>query len=56
MNANRMTLRLMRIDPVKYATIAAVLTIVMFLIIILPLFLIFSALGLSQDLGGGAAI
>ena len=38
--SNRMTLRLMRIDPVKYATIAAIAT----------------AVGASQDFGPGAAI
>lgn len=55
-NSNRMTLRLMRVDPVKYATIAAILTIAMFLIVVLPFFLLFSAIGMSQDLGAGAAI
>lgn len=54
--SNRMTLRLMRIDPVKYATIAAIATALIMLVIFVPFMLLFSAVGASQDFGAGAAI
>ncbi|MDA0177734.1 MULTISPECIES: hypothetical protein [Mesoflavibacter] len=57
MNNNKFTLKLMRVDPVKYATIAAVATALIMLVIFVPMMLLFSAIGVaSDDLGSGAAI
>ena len=36
MNNNKFTLKLMRVDPVKYATIAAVATALIMLVIFVP--------------------
>lgn len=56
MNNDILKLKLKRVDPVKYATISALLTVALFVVIILPFFLLFSALGMTQDLGAGAAM
>jgi hypothetical protein len=52
-------LKLKRIDPVKYATIAAFLTALIMLIVFVPFMLLFSALGAgaaTESMGAGAAI
>jgi hypothetical protein len=52
-------LKLKRVDPVKYATIAALLTALIMLIVFVPFMLLFSAIGAgaaSESMGAGAAI
>jgi len=51
-------LKLKRVDPVKYATISAILTVSVLLIIFLPFFLLFSAIGITatESMGPAAAI
>lgn len=53
---NIIRLKLKRVDPVKYATISAILTMALMLIIFVPFMLFFSAIGIAtEDLGVGAA-
>ena len=57
MNNNILKLKLKRIDPVKYALIASILTVLIMLIVFVPMMLLFSAIGLgavSSEFGGGA--
>lgn len=59
MGANTIRLKLKRIDPVKYATIAAILTALIMLIVFVPMALLFSLVGAgaaSDSFGAGAAI
>ena len=59
MNNSILKLKLKRIDPVKYATISAFLTVLLMLIIFVPFALLFSLAGVgaaSEDFGAGAAI
>jgi|GEM_PF-1963444 len=59
MATNILRLKLKRIDPVKYATIAAFLTALLMLIVFVPIMLLFSLVGAgaaSESLGAGAAI
>jgi len=58
MNNNILKLKLKRVDPVKYATIAALLTASIMLIIFVPFMLLFSLIGAgaSSGFGEGAAI
>ena len=49
-------LKLKKIDPVKYATIATLVTLCIMLITFVPFMLFFSAVGATQDLGGGMAV
>ena len=50
------TLKLKKVDPVKYAMIATLTYLAIMLIIIVPVMLIGSAVGASQDLAGGFAM
>lgn len=54
--SNTMRLKLKRVDPVKYALISALLTVLLMLVIFVPFMLILSSIGASQDLGVGSAI
>jgi hypothetical protein len=56
MNNNILKLTLKKIDPVKYAIIATLTYLAIMLIIFVPFMLLFSAIGATQDLGGGFAI
>jgi len=59
MNSNILKLKLKRVDPVKYATIAAITTALIMLIVFVPFMLLFSLAGIgaaTESLGGGAAI
>lgn len=56
MNNDILKLKLKRVDPVKYAIIATLTYLAIMLIIFVPFFLIASAVGATQDLGGGLAI
>ena len=59
MNNNILKLKLKRIDPVKYALIASILTVLIMLIVFVPLMLLFSAIGLgaaSSEYGSGAGV
>jgi len=57
MESNIIKLKLKRIDPVKYATISAFITVLLMLIIFVPIMLLFSVAGLgASDFGSGAAI
>ena len=58
MNNNILKLKLKRVDPVKYATIAAILTGLIMLIIFVPFTLLFSLIGAgsASGFGEGAAI
>ncbi|MGB3606087.1 MAG: hypothetical protein WA775_10235 [Psychroserpens sp.] len=58
MSTNILKLKLKRIDPVKYATVASLLTMLVLLIIFVPFMLLFSlaGLGASSGFGQGAAI
>nr|WP_321233730.1 hypothetical protein [uncultured Psychroserpens sp.] len=58
MNNNILRLKLKRVDPVKYATIAAILTALIMLIVFVPFMLLFSlaGAGAASGLGEGAAI
>ena len=58
MNNNILKLKLKRVDPVKYATIAALLTALIMLIVFVPFFLLFSiaGAGAASGFGEGAAI
>ena len=49
-------LKLKRVDPVKYATIASLLTVCLMLIIFIPMTLMVSAIGATNDVGAGAAL
>jgi len=49
-------LKLKRVDPVKYATVTTAVTLCIMIVVFLPFMLIFSAIGASSDLGGGAAL
>jgi len=55
-NANRMSLRLMRIDPLKYAIVATLAYLSILLIIYLPIILLGSLVGGASDLAAGAAM
>lgn len=50
------TLKLKKVDPVKYAIIATLSYLAIMLIIFVPFMLIASAVGATQDLVGGMAI
>ena len=59
MNNNILKLKLKRIDPVKYALIASILTVLIMLIVFVPMMLLFSAIGLgaaSSEYGSGAGV
>ncbi len=58
MTDNILKLRLKRVDPVKYATVAAFLTALVMLIIFVPFMLLFSLVGAGAagGFGEGAAI
>ncbi|MDG5490941.1 hypothetical protein [Psychroserpens sp. SPM9] len=58
MNTHTLKLKLKRIDPVKYATISALLTALIVLILFVPFFLLFSLVGAgsASGFGEGAAI
>lgn len=59
MNTNNiLKLKLKRVDPVKYATIAAILTGLIMLIVFVPFTLLFSLVGAgsTSSFGEGAAI
>ena len=59
MNNNILKLKLKRIDPVKYALIASILTVLIMLIVFVPMMLLFSAIGLgaaSSEFGDGAGV
>ncbi len=49
-------LKLKRVDPIKYALIATLTYLALLLIVFVPIMLIASAVGASQDFGGGLAI
>ena len=53
---NTIRLKLKRVDPVKYATISAILTVAIILIIFVPFMLLFSTVSALSDVGAGAAI
>ena len=58
MNNNILKLKLKRVDPVKYATIAAFLTALIMLVVFVPFMLLFSMIGAgsASGLGEGVAI
>lgn len=58
MSSNILKLKLKRVDPVKYATVAALLTAFIMLIVFVPFMLLFSVIGAGSagGLGEGAAI
>ena len=59
MNNNILKLKLKRIDPVKYALIASILTVLIMLIVFVPMMLLFSAIGLgaaSSEYESGAGV
>lgn len=58
MQNNILKLKLKRVDPVKYATIAAILTALIMLVIFVPFMLLFSMIGAgaASGFGEGAAI
>lgn len=58
MTNNLLKLKLKRVDPVKYATVAAILTALMMLIIFVPFTLLFTMVGAgsASGFGEGAAI
>ena len=59
MNNNTLKLKLKRIDPVKYALIAALTTVLIMFIVFVPLLLLFSAIGAgaaSESFGAAGAL
>ncbi|TCK67992.1 hypothetical protein DFQ05_1776 [Winogradskyella wandonensis] len=59
MNSNILKLKLKRVDPVKYAIIASLLTMLIMLIVFVPFMLLFSAIGLgaaTESFGAAGAI
>ena len=59
MNSNVLKLKLKRVDPVKYAIIASLTTMLIMLIVFVPFFFLFSAIGLGasgDSLGAAGAI
>lgn len=59
MNNNILKLKLKRVDPVKYATIAALTTALIMLVVFVPFMLLFSLAGLgaaSESMGAAGAI
>jgi len=53
---NTLKLVLKRVDPVKYAVVATLTYLAIILMVFVPIFLIASAVGATQNLGGGLAI
>ncbi|WP_299126572.1 hypothetical protein [uncultured Winogradskyella sp.] len=57
MNSSRIIkLKLKRVDPVKYAIVATLTYLAILLLIFVPVMLIASAVGMTQDAVGGFAI
>lgn len=56
MNNSILKLKLKRVDPVKYATIATLTYLAIILLIFVPFMLLASAIGVTQDVAGGFAI
>ena len=56
MNSNILKLKLKRVDPVKYATVAAFLTALIMLILFVPFMLLFSLVGAGASSGFGEGI
>lgn len=59
MNNNILKVKLKRVDPVKYALISAILTVVIMLIVFVPFMLLFSAIGAgaaSESMGAAGAV
>lgn len=59
MNSNVLKLKLKRVDPVKYAIIASLTTMLIMLVVFVPFFFLFSAIGLGasgDSLGAAGAI
>lgn len=56
MNSSILKLKLKRVDPVKYATIATLTYLAIILLIFVPFMLLASAIGVTQDVAGGFAI
>lgn len=56
MNNSILKLKLKRVDPVKYAIIATLTYLAIILLVFVPLMLIGSAVGATQDLAGGLAV
>ncbi|MCK8480311.1 hypothetical protein [Psychroserpens algicola] len=56
MNNNILKLKLKRIDPVKYATVATLVYLLILLIVYVPLILLASLVGGTNDIAAGAAM
>lgn len=56
MNSDTLKLKLKRIDPVKYATVATLVYLLILLIVYVPIILLASLVGGFSDIGAGAAM